>query len=442
MTLDRSRSAALRERTAKVMPGGVASSLRALDTPMFASHGKGSRIWDVDGNEYIDFVMAFAPLMLGHAPDSVNNAIREQLDKGLIHGCGTELEAELAEEVIEIVPGVEQIRFATSGSESDHMALRLARAHTGKTKVVKFEGHFHGTIADCYLSVNPTAPYGPAHAPWSKRQVAGQLRCVEDDVIIQPFNELDVIEKTLRERGHEIAAVILEPVACFNGVQLPEPGFLDGLRKATEDAGVLLIFDEVVTGFRMALGGAQEYFGVTPDITVMAKGIGCGVPMAALGGKKAVMDTITNWTMPHYGTYNANAMCLAGALAGIRELKKDGGAAVKHLNAMGSMLRQGLNELFIKHDEPLFTQGMDSVFSILSHPERKSSHNYRDMASYDYANGRRFRDELFDRGVWTLTRGSCVMSAAHTEADIQQVLQITDEILSDGSWKSRHLEQY
>jgi len=442
MTIDRSQSKAMLERTAKVIPGGVASSLRALDTAFFVDRGNGSRIWDVDGNEYIDLVMAYAPLTLGHAPECVNDAIREQLDKGLVHGTGVALEAELAEELVEMVPGVEQVRFNMSGSEADHMALRLARAHTGKDKIVKFEGHFHGTIAECYLSVNPNAPFGPAHAPWTKRQVAGQLKSYEEDVIIQPFNELDVVRKTLKERGHEIAAVILEPVACFNGVQLPDPGFLEGLRQATEEAGVLLIFDEVVTGFRMALGGAQEYFGVIPDLTVMAKGLGCGVPIAALGGKKAVMETISNWTMPHYGTYNANALCLAGALAGLRELKKNGGTAVKHLNNMGRILREGFNELFVKYDAPLYAQGMDPVFTIVSKPERKDSHNYRDFLNYDYATARRFRDEMFDRGVWMLLRGSCVVSAAHTEDDIGQVLKIADKMLSEGDWKTRPLEQY
>lgn len=436
--MNRNQSEAMFERAKQTIAGGVASSMRALDKPFFVERGEGSRIWDVDGNEYIDYVMAYAPLVLGHAPKVVNDAIREQLDRGLIHGTGCELECEVAEEITRHVPCAEQVRFGTTGSESVHMALRLARAHTGREKIIKFEGNFHGTIADAYLSVNPQAPFGPDQAPWTKRQVAGQVRSVEDSAIILPYNDLDPVESTLKARGHDIAAIIVEPVANYNGIQPPVPGFLEGLRKLTQDHGVLLIFDEVVTGFRMAAGGAQEYYGVTPDICVMAKGVGCGVPLAVLAGTNEVMNTIANGTMPHYGTYNANALCLAGALAGMRELTKDNAAAIKHLHAVGKKLREGYNRLFTQYDAPLYAQGVDPFFAVVGQAKR-DTRNYRDTLARDYDTARKFRDAMFDRGVWAIFRGNHVLSCAHTDADIEQTLKIAEDLLSSGDWKKQVL---
>ncbi len=428
MALNRSKSEAMFERAKKTIAGGVASSMRAFDKPFFVERGEGSRIWDVDGNEYIDYVMAYAPLVLGHAPKVVNDAIREQLDKGLIHGTGCELECELAEEIVKHVPCADQVRFGMSGSETIHMTLRLARAHTGRNKVIKFEGNFHGTIADIYLSVTPQIPFGPDHRPWTKRQVTGQLPSVEEDVVILPYNDLDPVEDVLKAQAHEIAAIILEPVANYNGIQPPAPGFLEGLRKLTEQYGVLLIFDEVVTGFRMAPGGAQEYYGVVPDLFVSAKGVGCGVPMAVFGGRNEVMKTIADGTMPHYGTYNANALCLAGSLAGIRELTKDDGAAIKHLHKVGRSLRLGLNGLFEKYDAPFYAQGVDPFFAVVGQ-EKQDTRTYRDTLTRDYDTARLFRDAMFDRGVWSIFRGNFVLSVAHTDEDVKQTLKIAEEVL-------------
>ena len=436
----RTKSAKLYARAKTVIPGGTCSSGRNLDYPFFIDRGKGSRIWDVDGNEFIDYVCAWGPLTLGHAPDCVNDAIRGQLDKGLQHGgTGIELEYELASLLIDLVPSVEQVRFGTSGSEVVHIALRLARAFTGKEKVVKFEGHFHGTISDIYQSVYPTAPYGPDHAPYTRRSVDGQPRSDEDNVIVQPFNYLDVVEATLKERGHEIAAVIVEPVGAYSGVQPPAQGFLEGLRRITSENDVLLIFDEVVTGFRMAIGGAQEYFGVTPDLTVMAKGFGCGVPIAAFGGRRDIMDKIADGSMPHYGTYNGNAMCLAGALAGLRELSKDNAAAIRSMHDQGSKLRHGFNAMFDKYDAPLFAHGVDPIFTVVGQEKKELCTNYRDYEGRDYDCARRWRDAMFDAGSWSIYRGSFVLSAAHTDEDIDSTLEACEAILADGSWKDREL---
>ncbi len=438
--MNRSKSAELYAKAKTIIPGGTSSSGRNLDYPFFIDRGKGSRIWDVDGNEFIDYVCAWGPLTLGHAPDCVNDAIREQLDKGLQHGgTGVEREYELAKLLVDLVPSVEQVRFGTTGSEVVHIALRLARAFTGKEKVVKFEGHFHGTISDIYQSVYPTAPYGPDHAPYTKRSVDGQQRSDEENVIVQPFNNLDVVEETMKKRNHEIAALIVEPIGAYSGVQPPVDGFLEGLRRITSEYGVLLIFDEVVTGFRMAIGGAQEYFGVTPDITVMAKGFGCGVPIAAFGGRKEIMDKITDGSMPHYGTYNANALCLAGALAGLLELSKDNAAAIRSMHDQGKKLRNGFNEMFDKYDVPLFAHGVDPLFTVVGQEKKELCMNYRDYQSRDYDFARRWRDAMFDSGSWSLYRGTFVLSAAHTDEDIDTTLKTCEEIMADGEWKNREL---
>ena len=420
-------------RASRSIAGGVGSSMRALDNALFVSHGSGSRIWDVDGNEYIDYVMAYGPLTLGHAPEVVNDAIREQLDKGLIFGTGCELEYELAEEIVRLVPGVELLRFSSTGSETLHIALRLARAHTGKDKVLKFEGNFHGTIGDIYVSVAPQTPFGPAHRPWTKRQVAGQLRSVEEDVIVAPFNDLDALEAIMQDQGNQLAAIIMEPVPNYNGIQKPVDGFLEGVRALTEKYGALLIFDEVVTGFRMAPGGAQEYYGVVPDLCVMAKGLGSGVPIAMLGGSQEVMNTIVDFTMPQYGTYNANPLCLAGALAGIRELTKDDGAPIKHMHHIGQTLRDGFSKLFKAHDVPLIAQGVDPIFSVVG--AKEESTNYRDTLQRDYLTARKFRDAMMDRGVWSIFRGNYLLSAAHTEVDIEETLRTAEQVLSSGVWR-------
>lgn len=422
------------ERAKKTIPGGVGSSTRALDRPFFVSHGKGSRVWDLDGNEYIDYLMAYGPLVMGHAPACVNNAIRDQLDKGLIHGAGVELEYELAEEIVKHVPCVDQVRFGTTGSESVHMALRLARAHSGRDKIIKFEGNFHGTVADIYLSVNPQSPFGPAHAPWSKRQVAGQPAKVEEDVIVLPYNDLEAVERMLKSRAHEIAAIILEPVPAYNCVQPPLPTFLEGLRQLTAAHDTLLIFDEVLTGFRMALGGAQEYYGIIPDLCVLAKGVGGGVPIAALGGRTEIMNSITDLTVPHFGTYNANALCLAGALACIRELTKDKGVAIQSMHTLGRRLREGLNRLFTQYDVPLYAQGVDPMFSVVGQ-EKSDTRNYRDTLIRDYVLARKFRDEMFDHGVWAIFRGNHLLSTAHTEADVNETISIAEEVLASQEWR-------
>ena len=307
------------DRARRSLAGGVSSAARLSLMPFFAESGAGARLRDVDGNEYIDYVLAYGPLVLGHAPAPVIEAVRAQAARGTMFGLGLEAEYLLAEELVGLMPCCDLVRFANSGTEALHFVMRLARAYTGRPKIIKFEGHYHGWLDDQYVSVKP----GPeAAAGQGALETPGQPADAAENLIILPWNDLAVVEEVLAARAAEAAAVILEPVPFYHGAIPPEEGYLAGLRRLTEKYGVLLIFDEVVTGFRLALGGAQEYFGVTPDLCVMAKGFAAGLPLAALGGRRAIMDLIADNTVPHMGTYNGNALAVAGALAAIRELKK------------------------------------------------------------------------------------------------------------------------
>jgi glutamate-1-semialdehyde 2,1-aminomutase len=415
-------------RISKTLAQGVGSSPRAHDSPFVLSHGKGSRVQDLDGREYIDYLLGFGPLILGHAPDVLVSAIVEQADKGLLFAAGCELEYLAAEEVVRLVPCAEKVRFFCSGSEAVHDALRVARATTGRDRIIRFEGHFHGTVADIYVSSYPGRPYGPDAAPSPKRDVIGQPPSVLEDIIVLPFNDLGVVEATLRERASEVAAVILEPYPWNNGSMPPREGYLSGLRDLTRKHGVLLIFDEVVTGFRLALGGAQEFFGVVPDLAVLAKALGCGLPVSAIAGTQAAMQVVDDGTLPLLGTYNTNPLVLAGVVAALRELARDDGAAIKHMHAIGDQLRVGLDEAFREMDAPFVTGGCGPMFTVFGSTEPPTC--YRERLRTDLAAVRRFRDSMRDRGVWFQIDGKLFTSAAHTETDVEQTLAAAREVLS------------
>lgn len=424
----RDKSALAFERAKVTMAGGIASSARSSDIPFYVARGEGSHIFDIDGREYIDYVCGFGPLVLGHKPKSVHSAIAEQLNKGILFGACCELEFLLAEEIVKMVPSIDMVRFGCSGSESIANVLRLARAFTGRDKIVKFEGHFHGTMDNIYVSVNPSPPLGPVNAPWSKREVAGQDADALDKVIVLPWHDLKVLEKTLQRRANEIAAVICEPLTCHPVVIPTERGFLEGLRELTAKHEVLLVFDEIITGFRLALGGAQEFYGVLPDLTVLGKGLGSGLPISAFGGRREIMELVSNETVSQSGTYNSNPLCLAGALAGLKELQKDNCRALRHMHQMGAKLREGLNRLFAKANQPIRAIGCDPVFSIISPGD--TPRDYRDFLKCNQAVVLEFRRKMFDEGVWFLAKGRFYVSATHSEEDLERTLEITRKVLA------------
>lgn len=428
----RPKSREVFEKAKLTLAGGVGSSSRVYPEPLILERATGSRVFDIDGNEYIDLLCAYGPIILGHANETVNEAVVTQIARGTDYGVSCELESRASQEIAKVVPCIDLLRFSCSGSEADHNCIRLARAYTGRDKIVKFEGHYHGTLDDLYVSVKPSPPMGPAHAPWTMRQTLGQTRNVTDNIIVLTWNDIEILEKTLRHSSHEIAAVIMEPIMYNNGGILPQRGYLAAVRELTKKYDVLLIFDEIITGFRMALGGAQEYFGVTPDLCVFAKAVANGYPISGFGGRREIMELIANNVVPHLGTFNANPLCLTAVVATIRELSKDNGKAICHANEIGKKLRTGLDNLFQKYNFPVKANGGDSYFVLIS--PVIELRNYRDYLKLDLGLIHRFHAEMLSRGILFMQRGNMLTSAAHTEEDVARTLEAAEQTLK--SWST------
>jgi glutamate-1-semialdehyde 2,1-aminomutase len=313
MTLSHERSKQLFESARQVIPGGVNSPVRAFrgvgGTPLFIDHAKGAYIWDVDGNRYIDYVLSWGPLVLGHAPDPVIKALQAQAERGTSYGAPTGIETELARLIIDLVPSIEMVRFVNSGTEATMSALRLARAYTKRTKIVKFAGHYHGH-SDMLLvqAGSGVATLGLPDSP-------GVPEGITQDTLTAPFNDIAALEALFAQFPDQIAAVILEPVAGNMGFVLPQEGYLQRLRDLTQQHGTVLIFDEVMTGFRVARGGAQAKYNITPDLTTLGKVIGGGLPVGAYGGRAEIMQMVApSGPMYQAGTLSGNPLAMAAGL--------------------------------------------------------------------------------------------------------------------------------
>lgn len=415
-------------RSKKSLAGGIASGGRLAHQPLFIQRAQGSHAFDIDGKEYIDYMLAFGPLILGHAPKVIINAVQNRMTDGMMYGTGCEEEYLLAEEVVNMVPCAELVRFTNSGTESVQAALRLSRAFTGRDKIIKFEGHFHGWADNIYISVKPEGAIGLPHSPWAQRSTAGQPESVLKDVCVLPFNNLDAVADCLEQNKGEIAAIILEPMTAYNGCIEPVEGYLEGLRALSIQHKVILIFDEVVTGFRLGLGGAQEYYGVIPDLFTFGKAFAGGLPIAGFGGKKEIMELLENNIVHHLGTYNANPICAAGALATLHELKRDQGFALRHISTLGKTLMKGFKELFLKYSLPFNAVGPGPIFTIIS--PSLDLKDYRDTLKYNSELMQRFHRDMLNQGVWFMGRGTFMLSAAHTAKDITNTLNIASDVLS------------
>ncbi len=337
------------QKALKVMPGGVNSPVRAFRSvdmnPIYMDKGKGSKIYDIDGNEYIDYVLSWGPLILGHADDHVVQTIKETAEKGTSFGAPNELETELAELVIERVPSIEIIRMVNSGTEATMSALRLARGYTNRNKIVKFEGCYHGHGDSLLIKAGSgVATLGLPDSP-------GVPESIAKNTITIPYNDLAGVEYAFEQFGEDIAAVIVEPVAGNMGVVPPQAGFLEGLRTITETYGSLLIFDEVMTGFRVAYHCAQGYFNVKPDITCLGKVIGGGLPVGAYGGKKEIMEHIAP-SGPIYqaGTLSGNPLAMAAGYATLSQLKQE---TYAEFSRKGDILEKGIQEAAHEYEIPL-----------------------------------------------------------------------------------------
>lgn len=378
-----------------VLPGGVNSPVRAFrgvgGTPRFIEHAAGPYLYDADGQCYIDYVLSWGPMILGHADPQVVAAITSQAQRGTSYGAPTALETELAELVIKLVPSIEMLRFVNSGTEATMSALRLARAATGRERIVKFSGGYHGH-AD-FLLTDAGSGVATLGLPASAGVTAGQT----SDTLTVAYNDLAAVEQAFATHSETIAAVIVEPVAGNMGLVLPEPGFLAGLRRVTQQYGALLIFDEVMTGFRVALGGAQAHYGVTPDLTCLGKVIGGGLPCAAYGGRRDIMQHVAPLgAMYQAGTLSGNPLAMAAGIATLNQLTPELYAEVA---AQGERLLVGMRAAAEAVDIPLQTAQAGTMIGFFFSPEPIT--NYAQAKAHtDTARYGRFFHAMLDRGVY------------------------------------------
>ena len=409
------------ERSARTLAGGVSSGLRrsARPYPLFFDHGKGSRVWDVDGNEYIDFGLAWGPLILGHAPDCVVEAIKRQASRGFTFGAQHDLEFEVSELLAGIIPCADLVSYANSGTEIVLLALRLARAVTGRTKYLKFEGHYHGWGDQALVSYHPGAGEGEGGGRRLPVPVAkGQLP--HDHIVIAAWNSRQEVEQSFAEHAGEISAIVCEPLLANSGCIPPAEGFLEFLRETATRNGALLIFDEVITGFRLGLGGAQTRFAVTPDLATFAKAVGAGLPLSVLAGKKEYMELIAAGDVVHAGSMNGNPLILSGAKAAIEELRRGETTIYPRMRRLGEELAAGLVENFRKVGLSAVSTGDGPVFTI--HVQSETPRTYRDTLASDKQIWSDFALALLDEGVIILPDGRWYISAAHLTEDIDATL--------------------
>jgi glutamate-1-semialdehyde 2,1-aminomutase len=428
------RSQEVFDQIRKSIAGGESSYVRIMDGHLTTvlTHGRGSRMWDVDGNEYIDYNLAYGPLFFGHVPSRVTEAVIEQIsERGADFGFPFELAARTGELMQKLVPGLDLVRFANSGTEAVASALRLARAATGKDKIVRFEGHYHGWSEAIFTREHlPPSALGLEATPFVLPGSTGMPEGALADVIVQSWNRADLLEDLLSRRGHEVAAVIMEPINFNSGAMLPEPGYLEYVRDLTREHGVLLIFDEVITGFRVGPGGASRLFGVTPDIWTFAKALGAGFPVAAFGGTAEVMDLEARNEVFHGGTYAGSPLALAAAEAVLSEIHERGDDLYGPLFARSERLGRGLETIISGYGFPCVWQGVGPAFQIFfTHEPVEKLRNYREAAGKCLPSlFTQWQHSMQRHGVYFHpSQWECFfVSTAHTDADIDVTLEAAD----------------
>jgi glutamate-1-semialdehyde 2,1-aminomutase len=418
----RETSRALRERAARRMPGGVNSNVRLDAPPVFFARGQGAWLWDVDGRDYVDHLLGQGPAFLGHAHPGVVAAVADACRSGMVFGAQNPLEVEAAERICDAVGWAEMVRLGMTGTETVQAAFRLARAVTGRSKVIRFEGQYHGWLDNVLTTFEP----GPAR-PAS----AGQLAEALDPSIVLPWNDLDVVAGALERHGDEVAAVVTEPMMLNQGAIEPAPGFLAGLKELCRDAGALLIFDEVITGFRLSLGGAAERYGVTPDLAVYGKALAGGFPVAALAGPAETMERFGRGEVNHSGTFNANVMGAAAVVASIDALRAD--PPYERVQAYGTALMDGLLAAAEQAGVPLRLQGPGVAFHASFARDGEDPGpitDLRGLRALDTERYKRFAVRLAEEGVWVAGRGVWYVSAAHGERELDAVLERSGRALA------------
>ncbi|MGY8994608.1 MAG: aspartate aminotransferase family protein [Rhodospirillales bacterium] len=405
-------------RAATVLPGGTLGNVRLPDDYAFiVREGRGSRIWDISGNEYIDYLLGSGPMVVGHAHTKVLAAAEEAMRKGSTFFTQNPYAIELAERIVEAVPCADQVRYTSTGTEATSYALRVARAFTRRDKILKFEGGFHGMHDYSLMSLSPTGtlPF-PAPEPSS----AGIPKAIQDTVLVAPFNDIETTADIIQKNHNDLAAVIVEPV---QRILAPQPGFLEGLREVTTRYDIPLIFDEVVTGFRMAYGGAQQYYGVTPDLTAIGKIVGGGFPLAAVVGRKELMDVYDAAAvgpgdfLPQVGTLNGNPVAAAAGLATLEIMRAPG--LYEAYWEKGGRLRSGLQQMLDEAEIPATVSGIDLMFDIYF--TETPITGFRSTMRADKSKNKIFDETLMEHGVFK-PPGKVYVGVCHSEEDVQKTL--------------------
>ena len=415
----------LLEKAGRYLPGGTGGNLsfpKELD--FLVSHGKGSRIYDVSGNEYVDWLMGSGPMVLGHAHPAVTEAVIKAVEGGSTFFATNDKAVELAEEIVNAVPCAEQVRFTTSGTDACFQAMRAARAFTGKEKILKFEGAFHGTSDYALMSLTPSPS---VEYPQSQASSGGIPKAIQELMLIAPYNDLATAETIVQAHADDIAAVIVEPV---QRVIAPQPGFLQGLRDLTRRLNIPLIFDEVVTSFRLAYGGAQEFYGVTPDLCTVGKIMGGGYPLAALVGRADILSVYDRGAaddetyINQIGTLNGNPVACAAGLATLAVMREEG--TYKKIHGAGAAIRGALSDICKENGVPVQSCGEDAIFDVYFSEQPVA--NYRDTLAADTAMMNRFNAGLLERGILKGAQ-KYYPSAVHTEEDIEKTIQAMKEVV-------------
>jgi glutamate-1-semialdehyde 2,1-aminomutase len=423
------KSAEFLERSRRSLAGGVSSPFRAkAPVPLFLRDAQGSRLTDVDGNEYIDYSLAWGPLILGHRHPKLVATLRAQADRPHVYGAQHELEFQLSELVQAVVPCAERVAFTSSGSEAVQIALRLARAATGRRLILKFEGHYHGWMDSVLLSYKPRLgelEKSPFSAPVLGTR--GQVQNSADNLLVVPWNDIDSLQQVFQQHGSEIAAVISEPVLCNSGCIEPQAGYLAQMASIARAHGALVIFDEVITGFRRTPGGAQSYYGVTPDIATLGKAIGGGLALSAIAGRQDILELMFTGGVSFGGTFNGNPLSLAAGVTTIEELVGNDGEALRAANRTGDSLKEGIRQAGRRHGLPLLVNGFGTAFAVHFNP-LPEIRNYRDTLHDDGALLARFLLESCKEGVNILPDGRFYVSTVHSEEDVTETLAALDRV--------------
>lgn len=426
------QSAALLTRAKRVLAGGVSSEFRKFSSPhaLFYKEGNGSRITDVDGNEYLDFTLSQGPLILGHSHPAVLHAVNDYSQKGQLFAGQHIQEIELAERLSQMIPSAELMRFCLDGSEAVQTALRVARAKTGRQKFLRFEGHYHGWLDNVAWAISAPSEEAlgkrrrPEVYPWSK----GLPENSRDEFRVLPWNDLELVGEVLEKEHNDIAAIITEPVMCNNGCITPRKGFLRGLRELCDRYNIALVFDEVITGFRLGLSGAQGYYGVTPDLSIFAKAMGSGYPISAVVGKRSWMKAVEVGEVIHAGTMNSGNPSVAAALATINEL--DRAQPYERMYALGRRLMEGLRNLAKARSLDVLVDGPGPMFHI-AFTDLHELRDYRDTLASDKGKLGRFIEGMHNQRVRIIGRGLWYISAVHTDDDIEFALAAAARVFDD-----------